>query len=217
MKIHRPVATVIGLLVAATTAAAIARAADPPPPELKAKADRYVADREREKNQELAGLQSRLTTLAAGGPRFKKDVAGIKKRMNALKSETEHAVPRMTGKLEKDRIGLLDDGNIFVTVLQVVNASEMTVEIKSHRPESGSSSREVVWIKGIDTSSFAEESKIKPAGFFQVTGNKTYATVDGGQKTVFVLEPFDYKAIEPYLDPPKTKGKRKSAATRKKK
>lgn len=59
---------------------------------------------------------------------------------------------------------------------------------------------ETAWLRGIDTSNLADGAIAPVGSVLQVTGNKTYATVGGGQKTVFVLEPLDVSAASLMID-----------------
>jgi hypothetical protein len=51
----------------------------------------------------------------------------------------------------------------------------------------------LVWVKGVDTKGIADDQLLLPEGdyVFKVTGTKSYDTVMGAKKTVFVLEPYE--------------------------
>lgn len=208
-------------VIAAACLAVSAGRADDPPPELKDKVDRYLVERDRQTKDELGQLESRFATLSLGGERFAKDLPPLKKRIRALKGGKEHATPKLgQGRLEKGRIGAIDDDWTSVEVLQIVDAQNMLVEIVHRRPSQASSgageqrSTNTAWVKGVDTSPFAEGAKPKLGGLFEVTGNKSFETVLGDNKTEFVIEPFDLKAIEPYLNAKPKKGRRPARTKR---
>ena len=54
------------------------------------------------------------------------------------------------------------------------------------------------WVKGVLTKDIVDGETLTIPGVFEITGTRTYETVLGGSKTVFVLEPVD---LTPYLRP----------------
>jgi hypothetical protein len=87
--------------------------------------------------------------------------------------------------LEVGRIFFLFDDNTF-RVQQIIDKQNMIVELNAL----GKST--TVWLRGFDTSKYADDIIIKPASdqVFKITGTQQYDTTDGGTKTLFILEPF---------------------------
>jgi len=76
-------------------------------------------------------------------------------------------------------------------ILQVVGPDELHVEL-SHQDFSPMRFA----VRGLPTGGLAEQRGIALSGLFEVTGTQTYATVTGGSKTIFVVEPIRIPGLE---------------------
>jgi hypothetical protein len=87
--------------------------------------------------------------------------------------------------LEVGQIFFFFDDNTF-QVQQIIDKQNMIVELNAL----GKST--TVWLRGFDTSKYADDSIIKPASdqVFKITGTQQYDATDGGTKTLFVMEPY---------------------------
>lgn len=66
----------------------------------------------------------------------------------------------------------------------------ITVDYRAHNPTRYTPITTNVWVKGLNTVGLVDNSKLEYSGLLKATGTKTYTTVSGTGKTVFVLEPY---------------------------
>jgi hypothetical protein len=57
----------------------------------------------------------------------------------------------------------------------------------------------LLWVQGLPTEAMADSSKVEPQNVFRIVGTKSYQTVAGRQKTIWVIRPF---SVTPYLTKP---------------
>lgn len=118
-------------------------------------------------------------------------VSDIKLKLQQLREGTLQISGDLPGKPSVGDIGRIWTG---VRVAQVIDKSHARVSYGGERDNDTT-----VWISGTDTTDFADDATIKLDYVWEVTGTKTYTTVLGSSKTIFVLEPFDLKRLVPYI------------------
>lgn len=127
------------------------------------------------------------------------------KQKNHILIEAKFKLP-----LELGQIAYLNRGN-YPRVEQVVDKINMLIDItigqEFRRSSSFPAPREsrfltsapggryypitrLIWIKGLKTSGIVDGKKLTIAIPMTITGTKTYTTVTGGSKTIFVFEPY---------------------------
>ncbi len=98
--------------------------------------------------------------------------------------------------LKIGQIGYMGGDNAF-KVEQIIDEKNMIVDFIVESPTRGVPSgrilrtgySKIVWVSGIDTSNFVDGKSIRYTRPLEITGTKSYETVMGGTKTVFLLEP----------------------------
>ncbi len=95
--------------------------------------------------------------------------------------------------LEAEHLRVGQTGIVLVMeVVQVIDHSNMLARLSPNLP--------LVWISGLDTSGRVDHSIIDIDVPMKVSGTKTYATLDGGSNTIFVLEPESQQRFGDYYD-----------------
>jgi hypothetical protein len=103
--------------------------------------------------------------------------------INSLLSHPIHTVD-----LEIGTTGILFD----VKIMNIVDENNMIVWLDESDQNIDDLLRPV-WIRGIDTAGKVDESNLDITTPLRVTGTIRYTTVEGGSKTVFLLEPTGFK------------------------
>jgi hypothetical protein len=104
--------------------------------------------------------------------------------------------PSLSGftKIEIDALDWVDT----LRIQRIIDTNNAIVEIVLHNDDgtvgigSGISTTipcQTVWLKGVQTNGFADDTRQTINHYFAVTGTKTYQTAMGSQKTLYVIEP----------------------------
>lgn len=152
----------------------------------------YLQESAKQKEDELAFLQYRIKTSQS-----KRGQAMIRKEFRELKRSKELFVPRLALPLAVGQIGRLPQQTPLV--VQVVDAENCIVQsnfrtlvFRSPPPTWALGFvEEWLWIESVPTGEFRDNRAGDFPQVFEISGNRTYTTVDGGSKTVFVVRPID--------------------------
>jgi hypothetical protein len=79
-------------------------------------------------------------------------------------------------------------------IQQIIDANNAIVRVMLERGEPITPNQidflyKTVWLKGVQTNRFADDTSQVINHYFVITGTKTYRTAMGGQKTIYVIEP----------------------------
>jgi hypothetical protein len=94
-------------------------------------------------------------------------------------------------------IGPLSNRFAF-TVFQVLDASNFLMEIRFKGLDDLPMDEQVgiVGMRGVQTNRLADGKEISPVGVYRITGNQTYQSAMGAQRTVYVAEPIDIETLK---------------------
>lgn len=147
---------------------------------------------------------------------YRKFVAGLKQERKRLEAELEQLkrndppyVPILLASVMKPgEFGRFpeQDARFYFEVEQVLGEKEMLVvpvtEFRRRDRRTGLETGpfirdpgESFWLRGVETGELADGRRVALNGTYRVTGNRTFRTVAGANRTVVVVEPF---SIEPY-------------------
>ena len=171
-----------------------------PTPQQQAKVDAYVGAAQRWYDERLVELEGYVAGFQASD-RFRELTDDWKKELE--KHRRDGVQPMSFGStrdlvrdgtividnwtFEVGRIGYVEFGRI----IEVIDDHTALISVQDDPPKP----RQRVIIKGIDVSGNAAGEVIHPPVMMEVVGTTTHPTARGGDKTVFLLEPFD---LRPY-------------------
>ncbi len=93
-------------------------------------------------------------------------------------------------------VGAIGQFRDLLGVQQIIDANNVLVHDATHTRPLYPLQPSTIWIRGVDTSTFADGEDVYFRGTFVVTGTTRYTTVSGGSRTVYVAEVID---LAPYL------------------
>lgn len=152
---------------------------------------------------ELRGLKARAENTPQAARRMKK----IEANLRALRANKEPVVAALSFPPKVGAIGRLPQLTCHVD--QILSADEMLVScrfslkvraVRNFRPRLETVVRPVSFlVRGMPTKKNSEGADIQLLDVFEITGSRTYRSVDGKPIKVLVISPFDMHAIEPYF------------------
>jgi len=189
---------------------------------------RYFAESERQRIEQLAKVDSRIAEKIADQKRRginartkqqnAKDIAELKRVREVLVTNKPPFVPVIDPlDLKVGQVGLLRMacGELRLTlqpnlnstftytlpgttrhslrVFQVIKANEVIVEPYWYE-ETVEETAQPIWVVGVPTAGMTTKADVKLDQVFHVSGTRSYQTISGATKTVFVIEPVDVDA-----------------------
>jgi hypothetical protein len=197
------------ILAAAASLAASICVADEPPAVVK----KYLAAVDAQRAVEISVLQRLVRDFQKG--RQPIQVRGCQARIRGLQAKSEFPTPLLNPfNLSIGDIGMpgkLSGGIIGGNQKQLAKAELEVVEVATYTVaqvlpngllvsiDSDDHDSQLIIIEGVRTSGVVDGKKLGMSEVFEVTGTKTYTTVLGASKTVFVLKTIDMKLVNEHI------------------
>jgi hypothetical protein len=159
--------------------------------------------------QRLRALKSKGETSSASATQVRR----LEEELRLLKEGTQPIVPPLRFPPAIGSIGHVPKLSCYVE--QVISAEEMlvrcyftvrTVKVEHFRPRGESVVHPLTFlVRGVSTENAMEGADLELTQVFEITGNSTYRTADGGTNTAMTLAEFDMKLLEPYFKAARTR------------
>jgi hypothetical protein len=192
-------------------AASVAADAQPrQPPTAPANVEAFVKHCETSRRGAIMTLEHTLRGLQARNaktPEVTRHIAEVEADLRVLRSNKEPLVPPLGFPPEVGAIGRLPRPTCHVE--QVLSANEMIVRcnfpvkvttVRRYQAQGETVTQGLNFlVRGVSTREAREGADLQMLQVLEITGKKTYKTVEGKLNTVWVLAEFDMKAAEPYF------------------
>ncbi|MEX0678082.1 MAG: hypothetical protein WD063_13455 [Pirellulales bacterium] len=175
-----------------------------------AKIEKFLKLCETSKRGAILNLEHELRGLRRQAPQTReasRHIANLEEQLRVLRSNERPVVPPIAFPPQVGAIGRLP--RLSCHVDQVVSDDALLVRgffpvvvTTVHRFQA---QRETVvqpvrfLVRGLPTRNVDEGSDLEMLDVFEVTGQETHRSADGGSDSVLVLKPFDMKSVEPYF------------------
>lgn len=132
-------------------------------------------------------------------------LAATQSKLARYRNGAEYVYGSLTYPTKVGDYGTIYRGDSKVKVAQVIDGSTMIITVYYEPSEARVPGRRVnatalsMKVKGVSTHGATDDAGFELPMIFRVSGTETIATVGGGSRTMFVLEPIDKKAVEAYL------------------
>ncbi len=189
----------LGRTTGASTAAAV-------PPKIEA----FVQQCETSRRGAILQLEHTLRGLRSQGsksPETLRRIAKTEEDLLTLRANKEPVVPPLRFPPEVGAIGRLP--RLSCHVDQILSEREMLVScsfplkvttVKHFQAQGETIVRPVAFLlRGLSTREAHDGADLELLQVFEITGTRTYKTVNGRDATVLVLSEFDMKAVEPFF------------------
>jgi hypothetical protein len=151
----------------------------------------------------LRGLRSQDSK----SPDTLRRIASVEEDLRTLRANEQPVVPTLAFPPTTGAIGRLPRLACYVD--QIVSESEMLVRcsfpvrittVRRFQAQGETIVQPVTFlIRGVTTRQAHEGTDLQMVQVFEITGKKTYRTVDGRTSTAWVVSEFNMKAVEPYF------------------
>jgi hypothetical protein len=180
-------------------------AAQNPPPKVEA----FLQRCEQTRRGAILQLEHTLRGLRQQGKSSEttRRIADVQAELRVLEANEKPLVPSLAFPPEAGAIGRLPREVCYLE--QVVSDDEMLVRVnfplrvgvvRNFRAVGEKVFQSVTFfVRGVPTKGLNEGADFALPQVFEVTRRHSYTTVDGARRSVWVLEEFDMRTIEPYL------------------